>query len=58
MEPKAFSKVNIKEIYVLVSKFSIFKSTNDDLELPSSVAFSMENFLAVMKDLVFLAITR
>jgi hypothetical protein len=45
---KSIFKVNIKEVYILVSEFSIFESINDNLELSSSAAFSTESFLAVM----------
>jgi hypothetical protein len=45
---KSVFEVNIKKIYVLVGDFSIFKGTNNNLELSSSAAFSMKAFLAVM----------
>jgi hypothetical protein len=45
---KSVFKVNIKKIYVLVCEFSIFKGTDNNLELSSSVAFSTKAFMAVM----------
>ena len=45
---KNIFKVNIKKIDVLVSEFSVFKNTNDNLELSGSAMFSTESFLAVM----------
>jgi hypothetical protein len=41
----------------LVCEFSIFKSTDNNLELSSSVAFGMESFLVVMLYLIFFAIS-
>ena len=53
---KGIFKIDLNEVYVLISEFGVLKCSNKLLDLLCGTTFGSETFLATVKNLVFLSI--